>query len=439
MTEIDVFELTLEDADKLDVLFSTCAEAAFKEAQKKQKTETKKKDQRKTYASADLEFPLTEDGINIFLACYQASKFYYPDTQHQKDVAYRLQMELSRFISLNKSDCFELLVPIMAYNMLINNEYNYETVRKRIRADKGEKLQDKRCKWKYVDPFSIHRSNNPPTSKEFREKVEYLRQAIKGTGKQELDHNLCVEQTYAFLRRYKLVMDQQDCARIALFLRDILLNSYRKDRPMDTLIRLYLANQLDGLLIRSSCLETGERRKKRGNLTTNNILSQYVMCCPDYDVNQIIQQAWGVSVETEDTTRPKLDIIIPSNIGKMEFADLYQWITSQFSISEASLTELFDLYFNETTLLEVCELYNAVIKHADNVISDIESTAHTSDRGLSSSLEKLSFNTRRMKSDLGIIKGYWLVEEHCHWSGDRRKRIGTAPLTTNPPVYEKWF
>ena len=440
--DIDVYQLNIDDAEKLDILFSACAEAAVKEAQKKpanKKKAGKRESRVKAYHREEQEFLLNKEGIDILYSCYKSSKFLHPSAKHQSDIKYRLGYELGRRTKSDCLPCLELLFPIMAYTMIINNEYNLGTVSKRIPKDEYKDNPEKRNKWKRVDLFSIKRSTKPPASKEFDKRVKMLNRAIAATGRRDLNKKPCVHQIYAFLRRYKLVMKQQDCAKIALFLRDILLKSYRKDQPMDTLIRMYLANRLDGLLIRSSCLLTGERRKYRGDLTNNNILSQYVMCCQDPKVDQIIQQATGISFEIEDAVKQKLDISIPSDIDKMEFTDIYRWITNQFSISEDSLAELFDLYFNEACLLKICNLYDTILEHANNMIADIKSNAQTTDRWLDPTLEKLYYNTSMWKGDIGPVKKYRTIPSDNVWSGDRSKRMDMKTMTTNKPIYEKWF
>lgn len=442
MIDIDVYQLDIDDAEKLDILFSACAEAAVKEAQKKptNKKEAGKRECRvKAYHREEQDFLLNKEGIDILYSCYKSSKFVNPSAKHQSDVRYRLGYELRRRTKSDCLPCLELLFPIMAYTMIINNEYNLGTVSKRIQKDECQDNPEKRNKWKRVDPFSIERSTKPPASKEFDKRIKMLNCAIAATGRRDLNKKPCVHQIYAFLRRYKLVMKQQDCAKIALFLRDILLKSYCKDQPMDTLIRMYLANRLDGLLIRSSCLLTGERRKDRGDLTNNNILSQYVMCCQDPKVDQAIQQATRIPFEIEDAVRQKLDISIPSGIDKMEFTDLYQWITDQFSISEDNLVELFDLYFNEACLLKICNLYDSILQHANDMIDDIKSSAQTTDRWLDFTIQTLYYNTSMWTCDIGLIKSYRTIRSGKKYPGDRLKRMDMKTMTTNKPIYEKWF
>lgn len=442
MIDIDVYQLDIDDAEKLDILFSACAEAAVKEAQKKptNKKEPGKRERRvKAYHRDEPGFLLNEKGIDIFHSCYKLSKFAYSSAKHQSDVKYRLGYELRRRTKSDCLPCLELLCPIMAYTMIINNEYNHAAVDKRIPKDESKDNPEERNIWKHVNPFSIQRSTKPLASNEFSNIIKKLNCAIAATGRDDLYKKPCVHQTYAFLRRYKLVMKQQDCAKIALFLRDILLNSYRKDRPMDTLIRMYLANRLDGLLIHSSCLQTGEHRISRGPSTKNNILSHYVAYCSDVEPIKKIQQALDLSVKTEDTSIRKLDITIPSDIDKMEFSSLYEWIISQFSISEDSLDELFDLYFNKKCLEENSDLYNAVLEHAKDMIADIESNAQTTDRWLDFTVGKLYSGTILWKGDIGPIKSHRTIRPHSKWTGDRFKRMGMRTMTMDKPIYEKWF
>ena len=132
------YQLDIDDAEKLDILFSACAEAAVKEAQKKptNKKEPGKREHRvKAYNRDESVFLLSEKGSDIFHSCYKLSKFVYPSAKHQSDVKYRLGYELRRRTKSDCKHCRELLCPIMAYTMIINNEYNHGTVKKRIPKD----------------------------------------------------------------------------------------------------------------------------------------------------------------------------------------------------------------------------------------------------------------------------------------------------------------
>ena len=290
-----------------------------------------------------------------------------------------------------------------------------------------------------MDPFSIRHRKTAMTCKEFSKRVTQLENAIALTGRPELEDNNCVIQTFILLSSYKVMKEYQDSAIIALFLRNILLNSFRRDRLMDMLIRLYLANQLDGLLIRSSNLIDGKYQTNSTDQTNNNILAHYLTISSDSEADKITQQKLGCFIDNENGTTKKLNVTIPSGLDKMDFSDLYKMINDNFTISESDLYELFETYFNENRLLVFCNLYNDVLQHADDVIADIESIAQTTERRPSFALERLSINPEVWKSYFKTLRRHRTIDAKQRFSGNRKQRQRKAMWITSIPTLNQKF
>lgn len=208
---------------------------------------------------------------------------------------------------------------------------------------------------------------------------------------------------------------------------------------MDMLIRLYLANQLDGLLIHSSNLMYGEYQSNSTDQTSNSILAHYLTICSDSEADKITQQKFCCFIDSEKRPSKKLNVTIPSDLDKMDFSDLYKMINDNFTISESDLYELFETYFNENRLLGFCNLYNDVLQHADDVIADIESIAQTTERRPNFTLERLSINPEVWKSYFKTLRRYRTIDAKQRFSGNRKQRQRKVMWITSIPALNQKF
>ena len=400
MKEIDIYNLCKEDAEALDTLLSACAEAAVKEAMRKSTvTERKSQDYRNNVSES-----LSPNGLEVLYKCYCRSRFSLKDDAHRRRVYDRLESELSRIFPTNKQACYNLLIPIMAYTLIVNNEYNAEAVRKRIRTaekkhtqgNKGEKYV-----WGRTDPFKISRSTKTQKSLEAEELINDLLQALENTGSEDINDNLSVIEAYLLLNGHELLMELCDCGNIALFLRDILLNCYQKTRPMDTLLRFYLANRLDNLLIKCSNFPSPICQKDEKQAWSNNLLTEYWTANePDDRLQSLMfgdqnDETNTGSQEAESADNKPLGIEIPHDLHQMTFKDLYPKILCEFTISEESLGELLEFYLDRDCLDEMSSLWLYTKEFVCAVIADINSCAQTTNRQPIDSLERLAMHIMR--------------------------------------------
>lgn len=397
MKEIDIINLRKEDAEALDILLSTCAETAVKEAMRKSTaTERKSPDYRNNVCES-----LSPNGLEVLYKCYCRSRFSLKDDVHRRRVYDRLESELSRMFPTDKRACYELLIPIMAYTLIVNNEYNTEAVRKRIRTAERKRAQGKKVEkyvWGRTDPFKIYRSTKTQKSQEAEDLTNELLQTLANAGSEDLNDNLSVIESYLLLNGHELIMELCDCGNIALFLRDILLNCYQKSCPMDTLIRFYLANRLDNLLIKCKNFQDLIDRNDEKQAWSNNLLMNYWL--ENESDNRFRSLIFGdqnnetnpSSQETESAENKPLGIEIPDDLHQMTFKDLYHKILCEFTISEKSLDELSEFYLDRDCLDEMSSLWLYTKEFVCAVIADINSCAQTTNRQPIDGLERLALH-----------------------------------------------
>lgn len=383
MKKIDIYSLSKEDAEALDMLLSACAEAAVKEAQRK----VTAKEKREEGYCEDGE--LTREGLNVLYKCYCESRFASRDEKHREDVYERLESELSRIFPTGKRDCYELLIPIMAYSLLVNNEYNSEAVRKRIRNDREKrslKSRTERNIWGHIQPFRIYRRPQTSNSQAVEKLREKLVQILDKTHSVDLNKNVAIIQSSVLLDGYDIIMNQQDNAQIGLFLRSILLKCYQKARPMDTLIRFYLANRLDNLLIKCRNFPEDILQQDEKQAPSNDLLLQYWMNEKSNN-EQLLSEFAGwqfeaecVSSDGESGDGVSLGIVIPADLHKMAFKDLYTKLISEFTISADSLDELMEFYLDVERLNKMSAMWARTEGFVNDVIDDIQSSAQTTKR-----------------------------------------------------------
>ena len=400
MKEIDIYNLCKEDAEALDTLLSACAEAAVKEAMRKSTvTERKSQDYRNNVSES-----LSPDGLEVLYKCYCKSRFSLKNDAHRRRVYDRLESELSRVFPTNKQECYNLLIPIMAYTLIVNNEYNAEAVRKRIRTAEKKHTRGNKGEtyvWGRTDPFKISRSTKTQKSLEAEELINELLLTLVNTGSGDLHRNLSVQDSYLLLNGHELLMELCDCGNIALFLRDILLHCYQKSRPMDTLLRFYLANRLDNLLIKCRNFPSLICQSDEKQAWSNNLLTEYwIENEPDDRLPSLMfgdqkDETNTSSQEAESADNKPLGIEIPDDLHQMTFKDLYHKILCEFTISEKSLDELSEFYLDRDCLDEMSSLWLYTKEFVCAVIADINSCAQTTNRQPIDSLERLALHIMR--------------------------------------------
>jgi len=393
MKIISLSNMKSHEAYALDKLLSYCAEVAFQEA-------------RADGHANESDEDITNEGIYALASSYMESLFVSQDDEHVEHVKKRLQIELNRWIPTSDPTRQELLIPIMAYALIVSNEYNDEAVRARINVDKKKDAPKKGDeypynRWKHVDPYSVTRSENPPKSDSFDKKLNAIKKKIKKSNDYSYCDNTNVIFVHVLLKNYQNIARCQDIARIGLFLRRILVDSHCDDKPMNSLIRMYLANHLDNIMLRSYTLMDKAKFCKMENAKIYSPLLTYY--------HEFESCKSTNSVRSEAAT----DLQISEEYRSWSFSKIYQELISNYTIDEDDLNLLLDFYFNANRLWDYGNMVDDTKALANAVVNYVVNKTEIPDELLSEAMADYvlyRLHANRNYPQLSIshyIKGKW--------------------------------
>lgn len=404
MQEIRLSDMTQAEAYELDKRLSYCATVALLEASADKHMN-------------DSEEDISNDGIDLLASLFNKSLFAMNKDHHLEHVKERLRIELSRHIPSSDPSRQELLMPIMAYALLVSNEYNSDTVRKRITNDKKDPPQKKGKypynHWKHVNPYIINRSITPPKSSTFTRKLTALTDAMRCNKDYIYSNSYNITYACALLKNYPFLVSCQDLAKIALFLRHVLTATHNSEKPMNSLLRMYLANRFDNILLRSYAL-CNENYATAINETApdNNLLSYYYASFEHDDSGYVINGDYDPALPY-DLQHTPLNLHFTENYDNKCFTDIYKELISNYSISEKDLNFLVNFYLDHHTLSAYTDLIDNTKYFTDCIIKNISSQVTIPDNALTVSMTSLGLwimHSRKVYPTFHInyaFKGKW--------------------------------
>ena len=380
MSKIDIFKLDEHDAAYLDMLLSACAEAAVKELRKKYYVKDRKTKQAKK---------TVEDGeVDLYYSCYLESGFCLTgEKEHLLHVHYRLGRELDRLHPVYNIPCYELQRPILAYALIVSNEYNKRTVQKRIQQEAKHGDPKDPNVWKHVDPFSINYTMDKRALGTFNNQKEKIEEIITGTTIAEVEYKgsifvteafTSVFDAYALMSNYELVMMLQDSSIMALFLRDVIKKSHNESQPIDTLLRLYLANRLDNILFRVRGAVDCTRITMPKKCVQSKILQYFTKDQDQFTIEDLMMH--DIEALRSREMRERLSPEFRHNFEKfdqMEFDELYDRLSQTIEVPEEGLFDLIAFYLDKDFLHKTKNLMEQALEFARLVVKDLNSSAET--------------------------------------------------------------
>lgn len=107
----------------------------------------------------------------------------YTDGDHVKHVCGRLKHELQRVFDSDDITRQNLMLPIIGYNLIVHNEFQYEAVRKRVRNDMKGPHSTKPGDYPYNvwgrnNPYSVTREEDIPFSNKYELAEKRLEQMV---------------------------------------------------------------------------------------------------------------------------------------------------------------------------------------------------------------------------------------------------------------------
>lgn len=424
MQEIRLSDMSKQEACELDKRLAHCAAVAIQEA-----IQAKIADQsHKSTSDAgtyDSHEGISKAGINILASSYIESLFVHKEEEeHIEHVRSRLLFELNKHIPSNDHERQEVLIPIMAYALIVSNEYNWDTVKRRIQSDKIRMGPHRKSvypynHWKHVDPYSIKHSEDPPKSDTFKRCISALKDEINAAPYAELCDTYYITYAYTLLKNYDFLVRCEDIAKIGLFLRRILTDTHNSNTPMNSLIRMYIANHLDNILMRSYALcDTNYMKALFSKTPSNHLLSHYYNSNNENPLMYLVDTC--ASLSHQDSHDTSLGLQFEENYDSWTFSTIYHNLIKHYTISDEDLNLLLDFYLDSDILANYANIVDNTKKLNKNIINYSKKGLVIPDNALSDEMVDLAlwlFKRRKPYLILHIKYGYT-----GKWHGAPRSR-----------------
>lgn len=365
----DISNLQAIEAIELDAMLSKCASMIYApysdlgEEISSQKTRPKN-------SSLDV----SEPDIDLVFQCYKQAGLLktHPESiktnlQRYKELNFNYQTEAKSrakyytqsYLQEDEQDKNNVLrrriiAPVIAYTLLINNEFNDNTVRERM---KSQREHDRIPDWQTLSAVHIHRAAGDTRSRDYKTMKEYLREILS----QDSYYNLLreAEPHFPFIREIFDVLDrrallliycldgimyQQEVSKIGFFLRDYLRkrlednSSDEKTVALDVILTLYLINETGGLLYRTA------------NIASARLYDIYFID-PIEDRNPIISLFYfSRKAMTEDEKTITKQSHGETCFKSDNLGELYAHLKEHDAISKETALRLIDFYFDPSYL-----------------------------------------------------------------------------------------
>lgn len=418
MQEIRLSDISKQEAYELDKRLAHCAVVAIQEAIQAKIADLAHKSTSEADAGAYCYYEeISNAGINTLVSSYIESLFVPKDEEeHIEHVRSRLLFELNKHIPSNDHERQEVLIPIMAYALIVSNEYNWDTVKRRIQSDKIRIGPHKRNvypynHWKHVDPYSIKRNETPPKSDTFNRCISALKDEINVVPYTALCDIYYITYAYTLLKNYDFLVRCEDIAKIGLFLRRILTDSHNGNTPMNSLIRLYIANHLDNILLRSYALCDANYTEALFSKASSNHLLSYYISNNEHTPMYLIDTC--ASVSDQDSRSPSLSLQFEENYDSWTFSTIYHSLIENYAISDEDLNLLLDFYLDSDILSKYAHLVGNTKTLTKNIINYSNKGHVIPDDAISDAMVDLAlwlFKRRKVHLVLHIkysYKGKW--------------------------------
>ena len=330
-------------------------------------------------------FDLKEEWIDELEGAFRASAFF---NREGFDIAAAFDDTMYRLIEINDETIMRILYPVLFYTLILKNYDNQEAANKR--AKRGSKS------WgKVNDVFNVPLASKQDNKKDKadaskRKELEALieqaeqhehelrERLIKEESRslrfnmQELQDLLWHAENALYLLNSQKVSWLEVMAKRGLFAGAILESQKAHSKPIDTVLRLYVLNEIDEVVFRSEQMSNSERSPA---LPRNYLLSSFRMndavpleyqLVPDYMEKRMFDIPEGALEE-------------PFVIGD-DFDLLYAQL-SKTKFTHEDIDNILDYFFDaeqlkwyadclESTEKYISEVINAIRKFVDSVKAD---------------------------------------------------------------------
>ena len=352
------------------------------------------------------------------MGCYRKALFGSGKEENLEKIWHNFEQCILPYLPCAEKNRMKVMLPIMFYTLIVNNEYNLKTKEKRKERDKQKSENPSKenattiIGWKNNNPFKIIRSVawERPESERLPSYIADLREQLKQASKNSPggygDLDIFYASIFSRFENGEAPNDlvyQKEMAETGMFLRDILKMSaqYQKEvTPLDTLLRMYIVNWQNGILHRTGKVPRLEQ-ELRTIRKSNNLLVKYV----DYKkpgpglvafgnyveamnqlTKEIAKHESGMTASdldyvlklANDCERKKeiymqsvdyaIEVAMHETYRKdISFEEAYSELVDAYEIDNQLILELLDFYFDEEVLIESLDIVKTAKSFLINV------------------------------------------------------------------------
>ena len=302
------------------------------------------------------------------------------------DVAKSFDDAMYPLVELNDDYILQVLYPVLFYTLVLKNFSNRNTINRRVQ--RGSRSWGTTNDMLKVPPAWVECKNKKAVVSA-RQKIEELRpevirkrdeleQRLINEGEEflcmavgELDDLLMHTNNVMYILEDQRISWLKTMAQRAMFAQDILLSQIQSGPPIDTLLRLYLLNEIDRVVFYSEYLSNDGR---------HNHLPQEYLLTTFWENRRIPIENIFSPIELEKQVRIKRKV---SLVKEEPISDDYKFLYEQLSklkIKKENMEEMLDYFFISRNLAWYQKLEDEVIKFADVVIEGLRKFENIDER-----------------------------------------------------------
>lgn len=281
----------------------------------------------------------------------------------------------------------DLVLPILFFSLILQNESNPESVSRRALKIELEGIHS--TPWKSKNPFALSGykiKDNPKKRLQFQNSVFSLetlaiRQNFYSHPMLVPEVNQALNCSFHIAEEYHKVSFFSEQARIAAFLRDILDQTASSEKPVDTILRMYMVRQMHNVLDWTRLLDSIdpilESQKDEFGLLLRFFMDEGA---PRHEV-----LSWGKLplYYKGNLSSPNTREILDSNLAKQDhFATYYRILRNDFNWE---INGFVNYYLNKDILSKYIGADRAVLryvkamKHFIKEVSKLEDAYHAAE------------------------------------------------------------
>lgn len=263
---------------------------------------------------------------------------------------------------------YDLILPVLMFHYIVTYESNPESTAKRERKNKEkQKSKNEDIKWgkKFPDkPATLIVARKERNKKLFSNVIDSSRESAleKNYASNDLipDNikNAC-EGIFSLSDQYEKIKLCADYSRAGCFLYDLLSIGHNTQKPLDTILRLYMVSELHDILTNTRYILRGEAYATQSE--SNSPLNQYV--CERCDFSN----PYPVRRSRENALSKVKTLNLDSKTKQVQFEQLYNHLSEEYIFQTP---DILDFFLNKE-ILEPCAAIDEVFKKYAKALSEL--------------------------------------------------------------------